>query len=120
MTMAPSRSSFLLKNSVSSIHFYLPCDPFLETLLFSSQVRTRASLDGAAFGRLPRLVSFAGSRVSVRRADGASMTAAVSPFAAQLHALCAHAQFAKAVCGIDIFSESEMFFLLECACMRDR
>ena len=25
------------------------------------------------------------------------MTAAVSPFAAQLHALCAHAQFAKAV-----------------------
>ncbi len=59
--------------------------------------RTRASLDGVAFGRLPRLVAFAGSRVSVRRADGASMTAAVSPFAAQLHALCAHAQFAKAV-----------------------
>ncbi len=81
---------------------------FLEIFVIA-QVRTRASLDGAAFGRLPRLVSFAGARVSVRRADGASMTAAVSPFAAQLHALCAHAQFAKAVCGMDIFSENEMF-----------
>jgi intraflagellar transport protein 80 len=59
--------------------------------------KTRASSDASSFGRLPRLTSFSGARIGVRRADGASMTAHASPYPAQLHALCSQAQFAKAV-----------------------
>jgi hypothetical protein len=52
----------------------------------------------SSFGRLPQLLAFSGgSRLSVRCADGASMTATVAPFAAQLHQYCQHAQFGKAI-----------------------
>lgn len=74
--------------------WYCPNVVYIDKDLLS---KTRATQDASSFGRLPHLVSFSGARIGVRRADGASMSAHASPFPAQLHALCAQAQFAKAV-----------------------
>ncbi|CAN0397189.1 unnamed protein product, partial [Ectocarpus sp. 8 AP-2014] len=44
------------------------------------------SRDAAEFGKSPRVISFYGAKVMVRRADGALLSAAVAPYPAMLYA----------------------------------
>jgi len=55
--------------------------------------RTLTTKDGAEFGKLSTIVSFNASRITVRRADGAVVSAAVAPYAALLYTFGAAARW---------------------------
>ncbi|KAH8054388.1 hypothetical protein JL721_10512 [Aureococcus anophagefferens] len=55
--------------------------------------RTLTTRDGAEFGKLSTIVSFNASRITVRRADGAVVSAAVAPYAALLYTFGAAARW---------------------------
>lgn len=59
--------------------------------------RTRSEQDGSDLGKLPRCVSFSGTRASIRRSDGAVMTVSVSPYPAKLSAFCAAGEWEAAL-----------------------
>jgi len=47
---------------------------------------TTVTQDASEFGKVPQIVSFYGARATIRRADGALLTASVSPYPLMLHA----------------------------------
>lgn len=49
--------------------------------------QTMAIQDATEFGKVPQLLAFHGARATVRRADGALLTAQISPYPLMLHAL---------------------------------
>jgi intraflagellar transport protein 80 len=53
--------------------------------------------DGHEFGKIPEIVSFFGSRAQVRRADGAVLTASVSPYPAMLYEFVGNSHWEEAV-----------------------
>jgi intraflagellar transport protein 80 len=46
---------------------------------------TRVERDGTMFGKLAHITSFLGSRIKVRRADGAHLTTMIMPYPVELH-----------------------------------
>jgi intraflagellar transport protein 80 len=46
---------------------------------------TRVERDGTMFGKLAQITSFLGSRIKVRRADGAHLTTMIMPYPVELH-----------------------------------
>lgn len=54
-------------------------------------------IDGHEFGKIPEIISFFGSRAQVRRADGAVLTASVSPYPAMLYEFVGASRWEEAV-----------------------
>jgi intraflagellar transport protein 80 len=53
--------------------------------------------DGSEFGKIPTILGFFGTRVNVRKADGAQMTASVSPYPAMLYEFVTNKRWEDAV-----------------------
>jgi len=53
--------------------------------------------DGHEFGKIPEIINFFGSRAQVRRADGAVLTASVSPYPAMLYEFVGQSRWEEAV-----------------------
>jgi len=59
--------------------------------------RTRSEQDAVELGKLPRCISFSGTRATIRRSDGAQMTISVSPYPARLSSFCAGGEWEAAL-----------------------
>mmetsp|Transcript_9313 Transcript_9313/g.27128 ORF Transcript_9313/g.27128 Transcript_9313/m.27128 type:complete len:764 (-) Transcript_9313:259-2550(-) len=59
--------------------------------------RTRADQEAIDLGKMPRCVSFSGTRATIRRSDGAVMAVSVSPYPAKLSAFCAAGEWEAAL-----------------------
>lgn len=59
--------------------------------------RTRSEQDASDLGKLPRCITFSGTRASIRRSDGAVITVSVSPYPVKLLAFCAAGEWEAAL-----------------------
>ena len=73
--------------------WYYPNVVYVDPDLMTS---TKSVRDGASFGKNPQLVQFAETHVTIRKSDGASMCASVSPFPSLLYEYVQSVQWEEA------------------------
>lgn len=73
--------------------WYLPSAAFADRDVLPT---TREEQDGESFGMMPTITSFTSSHVTLRRSDGATVLAPISPYPLVLHECCQAFQWAKA------------------------
>ncbi|CAM9682340.1 unnamed protein product [Pylaiella littoralis] len=72
------------------------------------------SRDAAEFGKSPRVLSFYGGRVMVRRADGALLSAAIAPYPAMLYASVRGQRWEEAVRLCRLVQSRELWACMAC------
>ncbi|XP_022247668.1 intraflagellar transport protein 80 homolog [Limulus polyphemus] len=74
--------------------WYFPSVVFVDRNLLS---RTINEKEGSEFGKNPQIVSFSGTHLSIRRADGSLVSTSVSPYPSILHGFVASSRWDDAV-----------------------
>lgn len=90
---------------------------FVDRELFASSVLSRS---GDMFGKSPYIASFFGSRVTIRRADGALMTTSVIPYAKMLYDFVASTRWDEAVRLCRFVKQDELWSALAAMAVNER
>ncbi|CAM9565795.1 unnamed protein product [Ascophyllum nodosum] len=78
------------------------------------------SRDVAEFGKSPRILSFFGATLMVRRSDGALLSAAVAPYPAMLYASIRNHRWGKAIRLCRLVKNDELWACMACMALQGK